>query len=97
MPVLLDVEVFLRLLKEAKEWKEQERLRYSYHGDVVKIHLALGGEIVVDELRRKLTWQLEAMERIREQEEQKKRTRELRRRQRELAKHPEVVPIQAKG
>lgn len=97
MSTLLDTEVFVRLLKEAKEEKERERLNFSYHGDIVKIHLALGGEIVVDQLMRKLTWQIETLERIHDQEEQKRRTRELRRRQRELAKRPMVVAMRSDG
>ena len=88
MPTTLDTEVFLRLLREVKAQKEQERRRFCFQSDLMKIHLALGGEMVCEELLRKLTWQLEARERIRQEEEQKRRTRELRRRNRELAKRP---------
>ena len=88
MPETLDTEVFLRLIKEAKAQKEQERRRASFQTDMMKIHLALGGETACEELLRKLTWYLESRERIRQDEEQKRRTRELRRRQRELAKRP---------
>ena len=88
MPPNIDTEVFLRLLQEVKDQKEHERRRASFQNDMMKIHLALGGETACEELLRKLTWYLESRERIRQEEEQKRRTRELRRRQRELAKRP---------
>ena len=88
MPITLDTEVFLRLLKDIQTQKEQERRRVSFQGDMMKIHLALGGEIACEELLRKLTWHIEARERIGQQEEQRRRSRELRRQQRELAKRP---------
>ena len=80
-------ELFQQIVKTCKESKVNERYRASLQGDMTRIHLALGGEMVCEEILRSLLFETERQHRLNEFAELSRRKRVLRQQQRQIDKH----------
>lgn len=89
----MNAEVFLKMLRSRWEYKAGEIRQAILQNDMVKVQLALGGQLAVEEVERDVKLFLEQLGRRLQEQTLKERKRILRDRQRQLFKVPESKAV----